>query len=227
VNTRQHSTIQTAPEELVVKDREAFSALPETRYVGVKEETRKVTADCLLSYGGSRYSVPWMFATKHVWVRLSKGYFLEIYSSSNVLIATHKLSVKKGTVIIEQSHYRTATSNAMSLDRLRIAFTERFPGYESFLERLQAQKRFNARYHLFHILQLAQLYTNEDFQKALTLSLEYNIFTVNFISGFLEKHCQQSFDLKKIDHVQRSLFEDSQPTAVTRHLSEYRLALEQ
>jgi transposase len=226
VNTRLHATIKTTPEELLGTDRQAFSPLPETRYVGVNEETRKVTADCLLSYGGSRYSVPWMFATKHVWVRVSKGYFLEIYSSSNVLIATHPLSMKKGAVIIERSHYRTAASTAMSIDRLRIAFKEQFPGFESFLERLQAQKRFNHRYHLFHILQLAQLYNKEDFQKALRLSLEYNVFTVHFLSGFLEQHCRQSIELTTPVHVQRPLVDETQSTPVTRHLSEYRLTIE-
>ena len=54
VNARLHATIKTTPAELIEKDREAFSALPATRYVGIKEEIRKVTQDCLLSFNGSR-----------------------------------------------------------------------------------------------------------------------------------------------------------------------------
>jgi len=77
VNAREHATIKTTPDALIAKDREAFSALPETRYVGIKEESRKATFDGLLSYDGSRYSVPWMFGGKHVWVRVSCGYYLE------------------------------------------------------------------------------------------------------------------------------------------------------
>ena len=87
VNTRIHSTIKTTPEELVAKDRGAFSHLPEFRYVGIKEEVRKVSFDCLLSFGGSRYSAPWMFAGKQVWVKVARGYYIEIYSQTNRLVA--------------------------------------------------------------------------------------------------------------------------------------------
>lgn len=220
VNTRMHATIKTSPEELIAKDREAFSKLPKSRYVGVKEETRKVTSDCLLSYDGSRYSVPWPFATKHVWVRVSRGYFLEIYSQANAMVASHRLSLKRGAVVIEKSHYRTPASTFASLQRLRLSFRERFPDYELFLEKLLAQKRINARYHLGEILQIFPLYRRDDFARALDACLQYNVFSVRFISGFLEKNFQQSFDLSK--KISRP---EGIPVAsgLTRDLSEYRL----
>jgi len=221
VNTRVHATIKTTPTELLAKDREAFSPLPETRYVGVKEETRKVTFDCLISFGGSRYSVPWMFAGKHVWVRVSKGYFLEIYSQANALLWTHTLSMTKGAVVIEKSHYRTQTSTYSNTERLRRLFLESFPGYELFVEKLVAQKRINARYHLFHILELAKLYHRDDFLRALDASLEYNVFAVTFLSGFLEKYFKQSFDLPG------KTFSEGLPQsqeALTRNLAEYSLS---
>ncbi|MCB9059039.1 MAG: hypothetical protein H6627_10765 [Calditrichae bacterium] len=71
------------------------------RYVSVTEEVRKVTADCLISFNGNCYSVPWMFAKKMVWIKVSNGYFLEIYSQANKLIARHKMSLDKGQVIIK------------------------------------------------------------------------------------------------------------------------------
>ena len=220
LNTRVHATLKTTPEELLAQDRAAFSPLPATRYVGVKEETRRVTSDCLLSYDGSRYSVPWPFATKHVWVRVSKGYFLEVYSQANALVATHRLSTRRGAVVIEKSHYRTPVSTLASFQRLRLAFRDRFPDYELFLEKLLAQKRINARYHLAEILHIAPLYGREDFAKALDACLRYNVFTVRFIAGFLEKNFQQAFDLSS--KVSRP---ESLPgvSGLTRDLSEYRL----
>jgi hypothetical protein len=220
VNTRVHATIKTTPEELVAKDRAAFSPLPATRYVGVKEETRKVTSDCLISYDGSRYSVPWPFATKHVWIRVSRGYFLEVYSQTNALVATHRLSTRRGAVVIEKSHYRTPVSTLASIQRLRLSFREHFPEYELFLEKLLAQKRINARYHLAEILQIAPLYGRDDFARALDACLQYNVFTVRFIAGFLEKNFQQAFDLSaKISRT------EGLPVAsgLTRDLSEYSL----
>lgn len=225
VNTRPHATIKTTPEELIAKDREAFSALPLTRYVGVKEETRKVTFDCLLSYGGSRYSVPWPFAGKHVWVRLSKGYYLEVYSQANAIIAVHPVSMAKGAVVLEKSHYRTPISVLASIDRLKLRFRETFPGHEMFLEKLLAQKRMNARYHLHEILELARLYHTADFENALGVSLQYNVFTVNFLSGYLAKNFQQSFDLAPRAILGPELL--TMPEPVTRDLTDYRLFSEQ
>jgi transposase len=224
VNSRVHATIKTAPEELISKDREAFSALPATRYVGVKEETRKVTSDCLISYGGSRYSVPWPFATKHVWVRLSKGYFLEVYSQANALVACHKLSLKSGAVVIEKSHYRTPASTSASIQRLRLVFRERFPNHELFLEKLLAQKRINSRYHLSEILQIAHLYGHDDFALALDACLEYNVFSVRFISGFLEKNFQQAFDLSRKPSLQQGIPVTS---GLQRDLAEYRISTDE
>ena len=220
VNTRVHATIKTTPEELVGEDRKAFSSLPDTRYVGVKEETRKVTSDCLLSFGGSRYSVPWPFAGKLVWVRLSKGYFLEVYSQANALIAAHVVAQKRGSVVLEKAHYRTAASAQASIERLRVRFREVFPDHEMFLEKLLAQKRYNARYHLQEILELSKLYRTEDFRRALDISLTYNVFTVKFLSGYLEKHHQQSFDLPAPVITTNDL---STAPVVTRDLAEYRL----
>lgn len=222
VNTKLHATIKTTPEELIGEDRKAFSALPDSRYVGIKEETRKVTADCLLSFGGSRYSVPWPFAGKLVWVKLSKGYFLEIYSQANALIAAHVVSTKKGSVVLEKAHYRTAASAQTSIERLRVRFREVFPDHEMFLEKLLAQKRYNGRYHLQEILELSKLYCSDDFRRALDISITYNVFTVKFISGYLEKHHRQSFDLPAVGLPKSDL---STTPIVTRNLAEYSLQL--
>jgi transposase len=222
VNARVHATIKTTPDELIGEDRKAFSALPASRYVGVKEETRDVTSDCLLSFGGSRYSAPWPFARKLVWVRVSKGYFLEIYSQANAMIAVHILATKKGSVVIEKSHYRTAASAQVSIERLRVRFREVFPDHEMFLEKLLAQKRFNARYHLQEILELSTLYTGDDFRRALDISLTYNVFTVKFISGYLEKHHRQSFDLPTAPAISRDVL----APVLTRNLAEYSLQLD-
>ena len=221
VNARLHATIKTTPAELIEKDREAFSALPSTRYVGIKEEIRKVTQDCLLSFNGSRYSVPWMFAGKYVWLRVSKGFFLEIYSQANVCVASHRLSMKKGAVIIEQSHYRTNPYTETSFDRLCVSFLESFPGYELFLEKLHAQKRLNPRRHLFQILEIAKMYLPSDFCKALDLSLEYNVFTSAFIKGVLEKNCKQTTEVSRVNLDQQLPSSD-----VSCNLADYQLLLD-
>jgi len=220
INARLHATIKTTPADLIEKDRESFSALPSTRYVGVKEEMRKVTQDCLISFNGSRYSIPWMFAGKYIWLRVSRGFFLELYSQANVCIATHKLSMKKGGIIIEKSHYRVNPNAETSFDRLRVTFIESFPAYELFLEKLHAQKRLNSRRHLFQILEIAKMYHPADLCKALDLSLEYNVFTAAFIKGVLEKNCKHTTEISRVNFNQQLPLTD-----VSCNLADYQLFL--
>ena len=101
----------------------------------------------------------------------------------------------KGSLVIDKTHYRTQETSAGNLDRLTLRFRERFPDYEHFLEKLLAQKRINVRHHLASMLDLAALYHGDDVRRALDTALEYNIFTVRFMTGYLEKHFQQSFTL--------------------------------
>jgi transposase len=218
VNKRVHSTTKTPPLELFDKESLTLLPLPDSRYVGVKEETRKVSFDCLLAYGASRYSVPWTFAGKLVWIKISMGYYLQIYSQSNKLIASHKLSLKKGSVNIIQEHYGAGNALAGGLETLKQKFLEAFPEWELFLEKLKAQKRIHAARELQNILSLSRLYTREDFTEALTKAMDYNVFNHSFISGYLEKNHKQAFRIEPI-----KIKSDLPKGNVKRELSQYKL----
>jgi len=218
INSRVHSTTKTTPNDLFNKEKLSLLTLPEYRYVGVKEDTRKVSYDCLISYNGSRYSVPWMFAGKFVWIKISRGYYLQIYSQSNKLIAQHKLSLKKGSTIIIQEHYKSYREITESFETLKGKFLESFPEQSMFLEKLLAQKRINAHRQLKQILYLSKLYSKIDFTEALNKSMEYNVFNHSFISGYLEKNHKQLFRIEPI----RTNTEIPKGN-VKRELSQYKL----
>lgn len=220
VNRRVHSTTKTPPKELFEKEKPSLMKLPSSRYVGIKEEIRKTSLDCLISFNGSRYSVPYYFAGKQVWIRVSKGYFLEVYSQANKLIARHKLSLKKGSVIIEQEHYRGNNNRSGNFDRLKQIFLESFPGKEIFLEKLKAQKRMNANYQLCQIVELSKLYKKEDFLDAIEKALKYNVFHSSFIAGYLEKNFKQYFEVTSLDIEERYKGKN-----IKRNLTEYQLPL--
>jgi len=220
-NQKLHTTTKSVPEELFPKEQPSFILLPQTRYVGVKEEVRKVTSDCLISYNGSRYSVPWMFAGKHVWIRVSRGYNLEIYSQNNKLVATHKLSLKKSAIVIENEHYRGNNSDRGNFCRLKSSFLSSFPENELFVEKLQAQKRINAPYQLFQILEISKMYAKEDFIEAINKSLSYNVFNSKFVSGFLEKNFKQKFAIEQSHY--RQHIKDEACVNIKRNMNEYSL----
>lgn len=222
LNGRLHSVTKAIAEQMFENEKQSLISAPEQRYIGAKEEVRKVTFDCLISFGGSRYSVPWMFAGKQVWIRVSKGYMLEVYSQRNKLIAAHILSLKKSAVVIQQEHYRNNNSDLCNFQRLKINFLESFPGNELFVEKLRAAKRINSRYQLFQIIELSKLYQTEDFLDAINKSLQYNVFNSSFLAGYLEKNHKQKFDLKALSG--NDLFTiNNQSVDVKRDMNEYRL----
>ncbi|MAT59490.1 MAG: hypothetical protein CMF23_16075 [Ignavibacteriae bacterium] len=217
-NQRTHSVVKTEPYKLFEKEKSSLLPLPQYRYVGIKEEIRKSSYDCLISYNGSKYSVPWQYAGKHLWVKVSKGYYLEVYSQANKLAARHKISLKKGSVIIEQSHYRGNNQRGGNFNRLKEIFLESFPDNELFIEKLRAQKRINANYQLSQIIELAKLYRKEDFIEAINKSLLYNVFNFSFMAGYLEKSFKHTFELQKIE-----ISKEYQKINIRRNLSYYRV----
>ena len=190
VNARKHGTTHLPPDDLFDREHSSLLALPETRYVDIKELIRKATADCLISFEGNRYSVPWLFATREVWIRVSRGYYLEVYSSKNRLISKHKICFEKGKIIINPEHYKNHKVDRGNWARMCQSFLSQFPNTEWFLERLKTQKRMNTCYHLTQILDTAKFFGKQDMESAFDACLKYNVFTSSFVRGFLENNAQ-------------------------------------
>jgi transposase len=104
VNRQVHSTTREVP----------YQRLPQERLLLLHEqpdydtsymEDRRVAKDCLLSYRGNRYSVPFRYAGKTVLVREPvTGGRIEIYSDVKV-IAEHCLAEGRGVMVSDPAHY--------------------------------------------------------------------------------------------------------------------------
>ena len=104
VNHQSHSTTREVPygrlphEQLLLLDEQPDY---DTSYM----EDRRVAKDCMLSYRGNRYSVPFRFAGKTVLVREPvAGGRIEIYSDIHV-IAEHRLATGRGVMVSDPTHY--------------------------------------------------------------------------------------------------------------------------
>ncbi|MDI6804503.1 MAG: hypothetical protein QME58_11780, partial [Bacteroidota bacterium] len=137
---------------------------------------------------GNKYSVPYHFACKEVWIQVSRGYILKIYSQKNIQIAQHHIYLGKGKVILNKEHYKNHRIEKGNFERLRVMFLEMFPGAEWFIDKIKVQKKINHNYHLTQILDIAKLYPSEDVLKSLQTALQYNTFSYPFIKGYLENH---------------------------------------
>jgi hypothetical protein len=192
------------------------------RYVGFKEEFRKVTTECLISYKGNKYSVPYYFASKEVWLRLLYGTTLQIYSSKNKLIASHSLSMKKGEVIIDKEHYsgyrndNKFDSIAVSISRLIKRFAH-YTNINKFIENVKVAKRINPAYHLYKIANLFEYYDDSDCIMAMEECFSLNIYSITIIKGYIT---QQT----KLKNEQLNLFNIKLPTAnIKRDLGDYKI----
>lgn len=182
-----HSTTKEAPIERFEQERGVLTPLPVHSFVGGQQELRKVSWDCLISWGGSRYSVPWRYAGKQVWVRTSQGRSLIVLAHNGEEVARHTLTEQKGLTTIDGAHYEGLRQGLPKTKALLTeTFLDRFPGHGWFVEGVFAQHKPNGVAHLRAILALAEIYSREALLVTFSQSKEYNSYSHSFIRGLLE-----------------------------------------
>lgn len=187
LDVQVHGTTRERPIDRFVAEQPALTPLPEQRFVGTLALSRKVSWDCLVSYEGSRYSVPAGYASKMVWVLPSHGSHIQIVNSKRETIATHALSRIKGATVMVREHYaslRRGTPRTYVV--LSQEFLSRFPHDADFLEGLQLQHKLNPAEHLRGVMALSSLYDERSMRRAFALAREYKTYSHAFIRGLLE-----------------------------------------
>jgi transposase len=199
VNNRIHTTTKKTPVELFNVEVAELSPLPNNRFIGISEELRKVSSDCLISVDGNRYSVPHIFAGREVWIRISQGRILEIYSQSNKLIAKYTMEkTDKGKIFINKEH---------------------FQGYRGFINKLKAQKRINPSRHLTIIIEAAKHFSQKDIENVIQLCNKYNVYRSDLFVDLLYQN-SEPVSIPKQEHVNDQSI--SSPPGVIRSLDSYR-----
>ena len=102
-NALPHATTRAIPSERLRE--EGLQPLEEKTYDTSYTVSRLVSKDCLVSYRGSRYSVPWRAARKSVVVKVPVGGQRLTIVAQDAVIATHALSLTTGALVIDPAHY--------------------------------------------------------------------------------------------------------------------------
>ena len=104
-NERVHGTTHERVSSRWDADRAALHAFDgRPAYPYVDEETRKVARDAFVDWNSSRYSVPWQYAGKEVWVRRQQDGMLEVrYGGQR--IALHLEADRKHQVMRQREHH--------------------------------------------------------------------------------------------------------------------------
>jgi len=220
VNNKIHTTTKKPPVELFnAIEKDTLAILPINRYISVTEEFRKVSSDCLISVDGNRYSVPHIFACRNVWIRISQGRYLEVYSQSNKLMAKHVLEkAEKGKIIMNPDHFQGYRGSKGSWNFLFKQFLNIVPGHEDFLKKLKAQKRINPSRHLTKMVEAAKHFSKKDVEKAIKLCDEYNIYKGDLFVDLLHQYAEP-VPISKLNRDDDPL--TATPPGVTRSLDSY------
>lgn len=187
LDLRLHSTTRERPRDRFTAEQGLLTALPALPFIGTQEQSRAVSWDCLVSVGGSRYSVPWAYAGTRVWVRTTQGVRLRVRNQAGETIAEHTLSRVSGSTVIDNAHY-AGLQPGVPKTRARVTetFRERFPEADAFLSGVLAQHPPNAVAHLRAILALADLYPAAAMTAAFAAAAAYHAYSHRFIRGVLE-----------------------------------------
>lgn len=182
-----HGTTQERPSDRFGREQAALTPLPGRSFLGSYQELRTVSWDCLISYGGTRYSVPWSYAGTRVWVRASQGARIVITSAGGEEIARHAIPATKGITVLDQAHYAGLRTGLPTTKRRVIeVFLAQFPDHGWFVEGLYERLPQSGAAPLRTILGLVELYPRDALLAALAAARSHGSYSPTFIRGVLE-----------------------------------------
>jgi transposase len=191
---RLHGTTKERPVDRFLREQALLLSLPPQPFLGWQEDFRYVSKDCLISFGGVRYSVPWAYAGKQVLVRPSQGREVAIYSTGGTLLARHPLRPSGAPPVILSEHYEgLRRRHQAALAGLARTFRERYGEAavaETFLQRLLAQHRHHPEIPLGKVLELLAGAPETVAVAALADAVEYNLCSPRFVEERLRRRGQ-------------------------------------
>ena len=102
VNSQIHGTTHEIPAERLKKESlNPLSSVP--AYMTRKEESRKISRDCYVSYKGNRYSVPWKYAGRECRI-IEESSIIKIEIDSGI-VADHAILTGTGRISRKKEHF--------------------------------------------------------------------------------------------------------------------------
>lgn len=188
---RIHGTTKVSPRDRFEEERSELLPLPRTPFLQFVENWRQVSGDCLISYLGVKYCVPWPYAGKRVLVRSSQGRELIIYSPNGQEIRRHELRPSGSPPVFCPEDYEgLRRRHSGRLPFLTEQFRRQYGSSESaevFLQRLIASQRQHPAEAVGRVLALLSGAPSEAALLALADAVEFNLCTARFLEERLRQ----------------------------------------
>lgn len=156
-NVRIHRTTRERPSDRLASEQFSLQPLVMEFFAGDWSVSRRVSRESLVSYLGSRYSVPWQHIDHPVQIGDEAG-TVNVRCEGRI-IARHELSTQRGEIHRNPVHYEGLSHPVRQTTwGVKKEFRERFPGSSVFLDGVERHRIGNVRYHLREVLALTSLY---------------------------------------------------------------------
>jgi hypothetical protein len=179
------------PSVAYLSERDFLIRLPRERFPVHEDVLRVVDNDCTLSIHDRRYSVPSALANRTVPVRLFAHHFEVVDSSGRIAFSrVYAGPEEKRKLILDPTHYAglpRRPKGAHNLERLDEAFLRRFPTLTPFVDGLKLKMKTLAPVHLRKLLQLAVVYGQEAFIRAVTRAQAFRRFDARAVERILAR----------------------------------------
>lgn len=117
VDTKPHGTTGVPPIERLEEERAVLTPIKgRTPYMIVLKAYRKISRDCLVSYLGNKYSIPWKFAGRDAELHIHDGKLQVLVAGQN--ICEHELRAGSGNIVREKDHFKGLYKETRELNQL-------------------------------------------------------------------------------------------------------------
>lgn len=206
INSRVHHTTQKRPVDLFEEEKKLMKP-----YIEDKREIRKVDKVGLISWQGSRYSVPYLFQRKEVLVSADDIRLYVFAKNQSKPIAVHSLSHEKGKLVMNNNHYRDYGESLSDLRNKAEKLVSEIEGGKEFIERLISDNPRHGRDQLRGVIKLYKKYSDADWKQVFKDLLPHQTMRASLLESKLSddsfyKHVKPNKTKKpEISSIQRPL----------------------
>ena len=185
-NLRIHGEARKRPIDLFAEERPHLKPLPPLPADTSATRSVRVTNRCRVVLDTNRYSVPALYASARLTLKLFADR-LCIYHGAN-LVATHPRSYERHRDFENPDHIKELLDQRRKARdaKLLLRFYSLSPRAEDYHRQL-AQRRLNPRVHINKIVALADIYGEDNLARAIEDAFDSEAFSSEYIANILEQ----------------------------------------
>jgi hypothetical protein len=183
-NVRIHGETNQKPLARFEPEKSLLKPLPPMPYDCATIQPADVSRCCHFSFQSNRYSVPYLYASQRLTLKVLPDQLLLFHNEK--LVAVHARSYDRGQRLSHPDHLKELQAQRQQARQqtLLLAFLNLGPDAEPYGRKLQ-EKRLNAPHHIQKIVALSEIYGPDKVAHALQDALRFEAIGCEYIANIL------------------------------------------